>query len=319
LKGIHVALSPSTLTLNDLRGDARRRGKERRMRVLFTVAAAISVVISVLIVVTLVQGAIRFLGAIEIPWLWGSGQEQPSWSTRFDRFDLVTIIVGTIIMSSIAMVVAVPLGLGTAAYLSEYASPRVRRVVKPVIEVLAGIPSVVVGYFALFFIAPDIVDWLFQPAQLKNQVVAGLGIGILVIPIMASVSEDALAAVPGSLREASYGVGGTKVSTVLKVVFPAAISGIVAAFIIATSRAFGETMVATMAGGSDGTGSRTLNPLDPGLSMTAAMTNAAGGTDQTRGGAPFDALFLVGLLLFMITLGLNLIGDRFVRRVRQKY
>jgi phosphate transport system permease protein len=125
--------------------------------------------------------------------------------------------------------------------------------------------------------------------------------------------------VPKSLREASYGVGGTKVSTVTKVVFPAAVSGIVAAFIIAISRAIGETMVATMAAGSDGVGTRSWNPLDPGLSMTGAMTNAAGGTDQAKGGAAFDALFFVGLLLFLLTLGLNLVGDRFVRRVRQKY
>lgn len=312
-------MSLTPLTLDELRGSAKRRGKERRMRLLFAGAAAVSVVVSALIVFALVQGSIRFLGAIEIESLWGGGTDTPGWFPRRERFDLPTIIFGSIIMSAIAMVVAVPLGLGTAAYLSEYASPRVRRVVKPVIEVLAGIPSVVVGYFALTFLAPDIVDRLFNPDQLKNQVVAGIGIGILVIPIMASVSEDALAAVPSSLREASYGVGGTKVSTVLKVVFPAAISGIVAAFIIATSRAIGETMVATMAGGSDGTGSRTLNALDPGLSMTGAMTNAAGGTDQTKGGAAFDALFFVGLLLFLITFSLNIVGDRFVRRVRQKY
>jgi phosphate transport system permease protein len=312
-------MSTTTLTLDELRGSARRRAKERRMRLLFASAAAVSVVVSALILFALVQGSVRFLGAIEIDSLWGGGTDTPGWFPRRERFDLPTIVYGSITMSAIAMVVAVPLGLGTAAYLSEYASPRVRRVVKPVIEVLAGIPSVVVGYFALTFLAPDIVDRLFNPDQLKNQVVAGIGIGILVIPIMASVSEDALAAVPNSLREASYGVGGTKVSTVLKVVFPAAISGIVAAFIIATSRAIGETMVATMAGGSDGTGSRTLSPLDPGLSMTGAMTNAAGGTDQAKGGAAFDALFFVGLLLFLITFSLNIVGDRFVRRVRQKY
>jgi phosphate transport system permease protein len=302
-----------------MRGDVRRRSRERRMRSFFAGAAGVSIVISVLIVVALVQGSAQFLGAIDIESLWGGGSVTPGWFPRRERFDLPTIVFGSLTMSTIAMIVAVPLGLGTAAYLSEYASPKMRRVVKPVIEVLAGIPSVVVGYFALTFLAPDVVDWLFQPDQLKNQVVAGIGIGILVIPIMASVSEDALAAVPGSLREASYGVGGTKLSTVVRVVFPAAVSGIVAAFIIATSRAIGETMVATMAGGSDGTGSRTLYPLDPGLSMTAAMTNAAGGTDQAKGGASFDALFFVGLLLFLITFGLNMIGDRFVRRVRQKY
>jgi phosphate transport system permease protein len=149
---------------------------------------------------------------------------------------------------------------------------------------------------------------------------AGLGIGILVIPIMAAVSEDALSAVPNSLREASYGVGARKAPTVLRVVLPAAISGIVAATIIAVSRAIGETMVATMVGGYDGAGPYNgFNPRNGGLSMTAAMTNAAGGTDATRGGAPFEALFFVGLLLFLITLGLNLIGDRFVQRVRERY
>lgn len=289
------------------------------MRVVLFCAAALSVVISVLILFTLVQGAVRFLGAIEWNSLWGGGESTPGWYPRRERFDLPTIFFGSVILSAIAMVVAVPLGLGTAIYLSEYASPRVRRVIKPTIEVLAGIPSVVVGYFTLKFIAPELVSVVFNPDSLKNMVAGGIGIGILVIPIMASISEDALSAVPSSLREASYGVGAGKSSTVLKVVFPAAISGIVAAFIIAMSRAIGETMVATMAAGGDGTGARTLNPLDPGLSMTAAMTNAAGGTDQTKGGAPFDALFMVGLLLFLITLSLNLVGDRFVRRVRQKY
>jgi phosphate transport system permease protein len=150
--------------------------------------------------------------------------------------------------------------------------------------------------------------------------VAGIGIGILVIPIMASVSEDALRAVPQSLREASYGIGARKVSTTLRIVIPAAVSGIVAAFVIASSRAIGETMVASMAGGYDGSGPYNgLSPLNPGLTMTAAMTNAAGGTDQVKVGAAFEVLFFVGFLLFLITILLNLIGDRFVNRVRQKY
>lgn len=314
-----MALSTPPLTISELRGDPRRRNKEARMRVLFFAGAMVSVIISALILFTLVRGSINFLREVDIAALWGGGEKVPGWFPRRERFDLRTIFFGSLIMSAIAMLVAVPFGLGTAMYLSEYASPRVRKTVKPIIELLAGIPSVVVGYFALRFIAPDVVQRIFNPDQLKNMVVGGLGIGILVIPIMASVSEDALSSVPGALREASYGVGANKSSTVLKVVLPAAISGIVAAFIIATSRAIGETMVASMAAGGDGTGSRSLNPLDPGLSMTAAMTNAAGGTDQAKGGAPFDVLFFVGLLLFFITLGLNMIGDRFVRRVRQKY
>jgi phosphate transport system permease protein len=204
-------------------------------------------------------------------------------------------------------------------YLSEYAPPRVRRIVKPAVEVLAGIPSVIVGYFALKFIAPNIVDPIFSPEQPRNMLVAGMAIGVLVVPIMASICEDALRAVPMSLREASFGVGARKSTTTIRVVLPAAVSGIVAAFIIATSRAIGETMVAAMAGGRDGSGPRVLSPLDPGLTMTAAMTNAAGGTDQVKAGAPFQVLFFVGLLLFLLTMTLNMIADRVVRKYRQKY
>jgi phosphate transport system permease protein len=287
------------------------------MRNVFRAAAAASIAIGVAVLFVLVDGAIDFLRSID----WDlSVLTDTGWFPRRERFDLRTIIVGSIVVGTVAMCVAVPFGLATAIYLSEYASRRVRNVVKPVVEVLAGIPSVVVGFFALSFIAPEIVGRLFDPESPKNMLVAGLGIGVLVIPIMASVSEDALSAVPGSLREASYGIGARKVSTVVRVVLPSAVSGIVAAFIIATSRAIGETMVATMAGGFDGSGPYTgWNPLEPGLTMTAAMTNAAGGTDQAKGGAPFQVLFFVGLLLFLITLVLNVIGNRFVQRVRAKY
>jgi phosphate transport system permease protein len=225
------------------------------------------------------------------------------------------------VIGGVAMLVAVPFGLGTAVYLSEYAPRRVRSIVKPIIEVLAGIPSVIVGFFVLNLVAPDIVNKIFdEPAGAKTMLAAGLGVGILVIPIMAAVSEDALSAVPGSLREASYGCGARKVSTVMRVVLPAAISGIVAAFIIAVSRAIGETMVMTMVAGYDGSGPYSgFSPLNPGLSMTGAMTNAAGGSDNPQGGAPFEVLYFVGLLLFAMTLLLNLIGDRFVQRIRQKY
>ena len=288
------------------------------MRLVFRLAAATSILISLLIVFVLVRGAVNFMRLID--WDFGLLTDT-GWFPRRERFDLRTIFVGSVIMGSVAMLVAVPFGLGTAIYLAEYAPRRVRKVVKPIIEVLAGIPSVVVGFFVLNWVAPEVVNEFFdEPPGTKSMLAAGLGIGILVIPIMASVSEDALSSVPNSLREASYGCGARKVNTVIRVVVPAAVSGIVAATIIAISRAIGETMVATMAGGYDGSGPYNgLNPLNGGLSMTAAMTNAAGGTDSTQGGAPFEVLFLVGLLLFLITLGLNLIGDRFVQRVRQKY
>jgi phosphate transport system permease protein len=305
------------LTVADLRGDPKRRRREQVMQRLMQSAALLSILVSVLILFVLLRGAINFMRSID----WDLGMlTDTGWFPRRERFDLRTIVVGSIVIGSVAMLVAVPFGLGAAIYLSEYAPARVRRIVKPVIEVLAGIPSVVVGYFALKFIAPDVVSRLFDPEQPRNMMVAGLGIGILVIPIMASISEDALRAVPPSLREASYGIGARKVSTTLRVVLPAAVSGLVAAFVIATSRAIGETMVATMAGGYDGSGPYNgLSPLNPGLTMTAAMTNAAGGTDQVKVGPAFEVLFFVGFLLFLITILLNLIGDRFVHRVRQKY
>lgn len=307
------------LTVQDLRGDPRQRRRERTMRGLFRVSAGISIVISALILFVLVRGSLSFLR--DIDWDLGVLTDN-GWYPRRGRFDLRTIVVGSVIMGMVAMVVAVPFGLGTAIYLSEYAPRRVRNVVKPVIEVLAGIPSVIVGYFVISFVAPELINPLFgEPSGTKSMLAAGVGIGILVIPIMAAVSEDALSAVPNSLREASFGCGARKATTTVKVVLPAAVSGIVAASIIAVSRAIGETMVATMAAGYDGSGPYTgLNPLNGGLSMTGAMTNAAGGTDNTAGVGPaFNVLFFVGLLLFVLTLLLNAVGDRFVQRVRQQY
>lgn len=308
------------LAVADLSGDPRRRAHDRRMQRILGSSAFITIVISALILFVLARGSIDFFKSIGWDFsVLRDSSKAPGWFPRRERFDLITIVMGSVLMGSIAMLVAVPLGLGTAVYLSEFAPTRVRKILKPIVEVLAGIPSVIVGYFALKFIAPNIVDPIFSPDQSRNMVVAGLAIGVLVIPIMASISEDALRAVPSSLREASYGIGARKSTTTIRIVLPAAVSGIVAAFIIATSRAIGETMVAAMAGGRDGSGPRVLDPLEPGLTMTAAMTNAAGGTDQVNSGAPFQVLFFVGLLLFMMTMGLNVIGDRFVQRVRQQY
>ena len=308
------------LAVADLSGDPRRRAHDRRMQRILGSSAFITIIISALILFVLARGSIDFFRSIGWDFsVLRDSSKAPGWFPRRERFDLITIVMGSVLMGSIAMLVAVPLGLGTAVYLSEFAPARVRKILKPIVEVLAGIPSVIVGYFALKFIAPNIVDPIFSPDQSRNMVVAGLAIGVLVIPIMASISEDALRAVPSSLREASYGIGARKSTTTIRIVLPAAVSGIVAAFIIATSRAIGETMVAAMAGGRDGSGPRVLDPLEPGLTMTAAMTNAAGGTDQVNSGAPFQVLFFVGLLLFMMTMGLNVIGDRFVQRVRQQY
>ena len=220
----------------------------------------------------------------------------------------------------IAMVVAAPIGLASAIFLAEYATPRVRRIVKPVIEVLAGIPSIVLGFFALVVINPEVVQLLFPSAPGATMLAAGLAVGILSIPLVASVAEDAMRAVPRALREASYGLGARKITTSLRVVFPAAISGIVAALILATSRAIGETMIVALAAGATGGGVRSINPLAQGQTMTAAMAALATGSDQVRGAdLAFPSLFFVGALLFAITLLLNLLGEAFVRRTRQRY
>ncbi|MGI9613251.1 MAG: phosphate ABC transporter permease subunit PstC [Acidimicrobiales bacterium] len=300
----------------ELQGDPSRHRREGIVRAVAFFAAAISLLISLLIVYSLLFEAITFMSEVDWANTWG----QVGWFPRRNLFDLPTIIVATLWVTAIAMVVASPLGLAAAIYLSEYASPRVRRILKPVLEILAGIPSVVLGYFALRFIAPNVVSNLFSDAAPANLAAAGIGVGLLTIPLIASISEDALAAVPRSLREASTGLGARKITTTLRVVLPAALSGLTAAFIVAVSRAIGETMVVFIAGGAADSAIRSFNPLDPGLTMTAAMASVASGTDNVAGQGPtFQSLFFVGLLLFLMTLVLNLIADRFVRRFRQEY
>ena len=212
------------------------------------------------------------------------------------------------------------MGLLSAIYLSEYANPRTRRFVKPVLEVLAGIPSVVLGFFALTWISPVIVQRLNPGTPDFNLFAAGLGVGILTIPLIASISEDAMRAVPSALREASYGLGARRITTSLSVVIPAATSGIVAAIILGISRAVGETMVVAVAAGGSGGAQFTLDPYDQGQTITAAMAALATGTDRVAGAsAAFQSLFFLGLLLFLITFALNQLGDVFVRRTRQQY
>ena len=305
----------SPLRVSDLQASDKRKRRNRVVRGVFFVMALLSVVISALIIVSLVGEAWTFISQVEIATLWTD-----QWNPRQGSFDLRTIMVGSLIVTIIAMIVAIPIGLGAAIYLSEYARPRVRRVLKPVLEILAGIPSVVLGFFALSFISPEFVQRLFGDANLLNMTAAGIGVGILVIPLVASVSEDAMRSVPQALREGAYGMGARKITVSLKVVVPAAISGLVAAFILAVSRAIGETMVVLIAAGTGGSARFTADPLESGITMTAAMATQARGTDAVRGsGLAFPSLFFVGLLLFGITLGLNLIAGRVVKRVRQAY
>ncbi|HNJ96698.1 MAG TPA: phosphate ABC transporter permease subunit PstC [Ilumatobacteraceae bacterium] len=315
--------SAPRLSIADLRGNRRRVRKERRVMGLLFTAAATSILISALIIWTLFAKAWSFLSeladTVGLGALLDSGKA-PGWYPRNDRFDIITIIVGTVIVSVVALLVAAPLGLGAAIYLSEYASTRTRKLVKPVLEVLAGIPSVVFGFFALRVLGPDLIKPLFNTSQNTSLLVTGVAIGFLTTPLMASISEDSLRAVPSALREASTGLGARRSTTVVKVVLPAAISGIVAALIISVSRAIGETMVAALASGRLGQSPRTFDPGDPGLTMTAAMAQLAQGSDQVVGsGLAFKSLFFIGAVLFLMTLALNSLAARFVNRVRQKY
>jgi phosphate transport system permease protein len=288
------------------------------MAAVFFAAAVMSVVISVLIVGSLFTKGWDFLSQAD----WGAVFTDKTWNPRQDIFGIRPLLVASLIVTGIAMLVAVPLGLGAAVYLSEYARPRIRAWLKPILEVLAGVPSVVLGFFALGWIAPNVIGRLFgeEHGRAGSMAAAGIGVGILAIPLVASVSEDAMRAVPASLREASVGLGARRMVTTVRVVIPAAVSGLVAAFILAVSRALGETMVVFIAAGAAAVGQYSTNPLDSGLTMTAAMASLATGTDQVRGAdLAYPSLFMVGIALFMFTLLLNIVGNRFVRRVRQAY
>lgn len=298
-----------------LGGDPSRRRRERRVSRALAAAAGTTVVVSVFIVLALAFETLEFLRQIDLADLFAIG-----WFPRRGMFDIATLLIGSLIVTIIAMLIAGPVGLLSAIYLSEYASPRVRSIVKPVLEVLASIPSVVLGFFALTFINPQLVQRFFPGATVFNMLAAGVGVGILTIPLIASVSEDALRAVPRSLREAAYGLGARRITVSLRVVVPAAVSGIVAAFVIGISRAIGETMVVAIAAGGTGGSLRTWDPLGPGQTVTAAIASLATGSDQVQGGqAAYLSLFFLGLVLFGITLGLNFLGDVFVRRTRHRY
>jgi phosphate transport system permease protein len=304
-----------TLPERQLVGTAARRRNERVVRLVLLAAAVLSIAISAGIVLSLIFQAFNFLVSIDPSQLFAEG-----WFPRRGMFDLRTVLVGTLIVTLVAMLLAAPIGLASAIYLSEYAQPRARSIIKPILEILAGIPSVVLGFFALTWISPNVVRAIFPQATGYSLLAAGLGVGILTIPLVASVSEDAMRAVPLSLREASYGLGARRVTTCLRVVVPAAISGIVAAMLLATSRAIGETMVVAIAAGASGGSLFTVDPLGPGQTLTAAMASLATGSDQVTGNSSaFLSLFFLGFVLFLITLGLNLIGDTFVRRTRQRY
>jgi phosphate transport system permease protein len=239
------------------------------------------------------------------------------WTPQIGEFGIWPLVNATLMTSATAMVVALPLGLSVAVYLSEYASDRARKVLKPVLEVLAGIPTVVYGYFALTFMTP-LLRSLFgvDTVEIYNTASAGIVIGILILPLVSSMSEDALSAVPRSLREAAYALGATKLETAVKVVLPAALSGITTAFIVAISRAIGETMIVAIAAGAGS--AFTFNPFKAAETMTGHIVRISGG-DISYDSIDYDSIFAIGLMLFLMTLALNIISQRVAKRFREVY
>jgi phosphate transport system permease protein len=240
------------------------------------------------------------------------------WSPSFTdpQFGIIVLICGTLLTTVVAIAFAVPVGLLAAIFLSEYASGRLRRWLKPALEVLAGVPTVVYGYFALTFVTPFLQGTIFPSLQIFNALSAGLVMGVMIIPTVASVSEDAIYAVPRALREGAYALGATRREVATRIVIPAALSGIVASVILGISRAVGETMIVAIAAGN--LANLTLNPFKSVQTMTAFIVQVASG-DTATGTLTFNTIFAVGMTLFVITLILNLISYWFVRRYREIY
>ena len=296
---------------------ARPRWGERLILVVLTLCALVSVVTTLAIVASLVPPTVQFFGEVGLAdFLFGS-----AWAPLFNppSFGVLPIVVGTLTTTFWALVVCLPLGLGSAIYLGEYARPRVRGVAKPALEILAGIPTVVYGFFALTFVAPIIQDVWFvgeAPSGQQFALVAGLVMGVMIIPTVASLSEDAMAAVPDSLRQGAYALGASKLRVSTRVVVPAALSGIVASFVLAISRAIGETMIVLIAAGS--TPNLTADPREAVQTMTAFIASTGIG-DVATGSTAYKTLFAVGTLLFVATFVMNVVSIRLVRRYREVY
>ena len=281
-------------------------------RLLF-LCAALSVLTTAGIVAVLAFETYEFLQEVSIVEFLTGTEWTPLFSNQ--HFGVLPLVVGTMLVSTIAMVVALPMGLLAAVYLSEYAPNGVRRVIKPVLELLAGVPTVVYGYFALTFVTP-LLQQVFPTLSGFNALSPGLVMGLMILPLVSSHSEDAMRAVPRGLREGSYALGATRMQTALKVVVPAAFSGITAAFILAASRAIGETMIVAIAAGQQPR--LTGNPFVPIETMTAYIVQVSLG-DTPQGTIEYRTIFAVGMLLFLMTFGLNLISTWLRERFREEY
>ncbi|WP_135535745.1 phosphate ABC transporter permease subunit PstC [Halostella pelagica] len=309
----------SSANAPDLSRDDGRTRREAVVRLVFFVCAVLSVLTTIGIVLTLLSDSVAFFAEVSpVQFLTGT-----SWSPANDpvNFGVLPLVTGTLVITIGAAAVALPIGLLTAIYLSEYASDRARSVLKPALEVLAGVPTVIYGYFALVYVTPALAT-IFPTIDTFNALSASLIVGIMIIPMVSSISEDAMSAVPDSLRNASYGLGATKFTVSTSVVVPASVSGIASSFILALSRAIGETMAVTIAAGNT---PRLVDLTDPAgvflnsiQTMTAAMVQL-GASDVTGQSIAYKSLFAVGLTLFVITFAMNLVSEWIASRYREEY
>ncbi|MBJ7454958.1 MAG: phosphate ABC transporter permease subunit PstC [Thermoleophilia bacterium] len=291
----------------------RRRPLEQATLLLLGAAALVSVLVTAGIVITLItEGAPFFADVNVMDFLTGS-----VWEPVNDTYGVLPLLSASLMIAGIAALVAVPLGLGSAIYLSEYAAEPVRRTIKPILELLAGMPTIVLGFFALDSITPALQSiGLIDENQIFSALSAGIVVGLLITPLISSLSEDAMRAVPRAMREGAYGVGATKRVVAGRIVLPAALSGVMAAIVLGVSRAVGETMAVTLAAGTQA--NLSANPTDPMQTITAYIVAISKG-EAVRGSTQYQSIFAVGILLFVVTLIINLVAVRFVRRFRTVY
>lgn len=286
---------------------AKARPGEAVIKTVLIVSAFLSIAITFGIIAALIRPVVDFFREIPVGTFFSSDAE----------YGVLPLVSGTLMVTAIALLVAVPLGLGAAMYLSEYASKRARKVLKPTVELLAGVPSVVYGFFALSFVTPSVLQGLLDlEVGFTNALAAGLVLGVMIVPTIASLAEDSFSAVPMALRQGSLAMGANRMQTTLRVVLPAALSGVAAAIVLGMSRAIGETMIVTLAAGSQK--NLSWDPREGMQTMTGFMAQTAGG-ENAVGSTSYNSLFAVGLLLFVITLVLNIISISIVRRFRQAY
>jgi len=308
-----TSTAESAQVSNRLRRRASRHVKERIIETCLLMAAMFSVFVTLGIVFVLVSESIQFFRHVSIIDFLTDTQ----WTPLFDdaHYGIMVLLSGTLVSSLVALVVAIPLGTIIAIYLSEFAPFSVREVAKPFLEMLGGVPTVVYGYFALLYVTPAL-QWLMPELPGFNLLSAGLVMGIMIIPYVSSLSEDAMRSVPMSMREGSYAMGATRFQTAVRVVTPAALSGIAAAYILGVSRAVGETMILAVAAGMQP--NLTWNPLEPAATITAYIVQVALG-DLPHGSIGYQTIFAAGLTLMLITLGFNVLGHVLKRRFRQAY